>query len=67
VLLFFCPCGSNERFEKYKGRIGFIYENYDYTKPENRLVSFFFVLRRVVFAWTAIIYEHHPLLSYMPY
>jgi hypothetical protein len=45
------PCQDPvQRFEKYKERVGAVYENINYRKYVNRLVPIFFVLKRVAFA-----------------
>jgi hypothetical protein len=51
ILFIFFPCPDPaSRMDKYKKRVGAIYENIDYTKFINRLVPLVFVMKRVAFA-----------------
>ena len=44
------PCQAVERFEKYKDKVGAVYDNIDYHSYASRLVPLFFVVKRVTFA-----------------
>jgi hypothetical protein len=45
------PCQDPvQRFEKYKERVGGVYEKINYRKYVNRLIPLFFVFKRVAFA-----------------
>jgi hypothetical protein len=51
VLFVFLPCSDPaKRMNKYKNRVGAIYDNIDYTKFLNRLVPLVFIMKRVAFA-----------------
>jgi hypothetical protein len=45
------PClNPTQRFEKYKDRVGAVYENIEFRKYGSRLIPLFFVLKRAAFA-----------------